>query len=131
MSKVKVKVLLPFVQEKKSYGFGDELSLDSNLAYKLAKKKVVEFANKKEFATLSEEIEANEKAKLEEIEEKERQVAAILAKEDLEKKRESLQAEVDSITFILDDAKSYYKKYIDLVDDLNKDEKSHTGKEEK
>lgn len=123
MSKVKVKVLLPFVQEKKSYGFGDELSLDSNFAYKLAKKNVIEFVNKKEFTTLKDEIEASEKARIEELEEQERQVAAILEKDFLEKKRASLQAEVDSITHILSDAKDYYKTYIDLLADLGKEEK--------
>lgn len=123
MSKVKVKVLLPFVQEKKSYGFGDELSLDSNFAYKLAKKNVIEFVNKKEFITLKDEIEASEKARIEELEEQERQVAAILEKDFLEKKRASLQAEVDSITHILSDAKDYYKTYIDLLADLGKEEK--------
>lgn len=123
MSKVKVKVLLPFVQEKKSYGFGDELSLDSNFAYKLAKKNVIEFVNKKEFTTLKDEIEASEKARIEELEEQERQVAAILEKDFLEKKRASLQAEVDSITHILSDAKDYYKTYVDLLGDLGKEEK--------
>lgn len=123
MSKVKVKVLLPFVQEKKSYGFGDELSLDSNFAYKLAKKNVIEFVNKKEFTTLKDEIEASEKARIEELEEQERQVAAILEKDFLEKKRASLQAEVDSITHILSDAKYYYKTYVDLLADLGKEEK--------
>lgn len=123
MSKVKVKVLLPFVQEKKSYGFGDELSLDSNFAYKLAKKNVIEFVNKKEFTTLKDEIEASEKARIEELEEQERQVAAILEKDFLEKKRASLQAEVDSITHILSDAKDYYKTYVDLLADLGKEEK--------
>lgn len=123
MSKVKVKVLLPFVQEKKSYGFGDELSLDSNFAYKLAKKNVIEFVNKKEFITLKDEIEASEKARIEELEEQERQVAAILEKDFLEKKRASLQAEVDSITHILSDAKDYYKTYVDLLADLGKEEK--------
>lgn len=34
----KVKVILPFVQEKKSFGIGDEISLDQELAYSLAKK---------------------------------------------------------------------------------------------
>lgn len=123
MSKVKVKVLLPFVQEKKSYGFGDELSLDSNFAYRLAKKNVIEFVNKKEFTTLKDEIEASEKARIEELEEQERQVAAILEKDFLEKKRASLQAEVDSITHILSDAKDYYKTYVDLLADLGKEEK--------
>lgn len=123
MSKVKVKVLLPFVQEKKSYGFGDELSLDSNFAYKLAKKNVIEFVNKKEFITLKDKIEASEKARIEELEEQERQVAAILEKDFLEKKRASLQAEVDSITHILSDAKDYYKTYVDLLADLGKEEK--------
>lgn len=123
MSKVKVKVLLPFVQEKKSYGFGDELSLDSNFAYKLAKKNVIEFVNKKEFTTLKDEIEASEKARIEELEEQERQVAAILEKDFLEKKRASLQAEVDSITHILSDSKDYYKTYVDLLADLGKEEK--------
>lgn len=123
MSKVKVKVLLPFVQEKKSYGFGDELSLDSNFAYKLAKKNVIEFVNKKEFITLKDEIEASEKARIEELEEQERQVAAILEKDFLEKKRASLQAEVDSITHILSDANVYYKTYVDLLADLGKEEK--------
>lgn len=123
MSKVKVKVLLPFVQEKKSYGFGDELSLDSNFAYRLAKKNVIEFVNKIEFTTLKDEIEASEKARIEELEEQERQVAAILEKDFLEKKRASLQAEVDSITHILSDAKDYYKTYVDLLADLGKEKK--------
>ncbi len=119
----KVKVLLPFVQGKKSFGFGETLPLDPKLAYSLAKKGVVEFLNKKEFTALDEQIKKDEQEAIEEKEEQERQVAAILEKDFLENKRKTLQTEIDSITHILGDAQSYYKNYIDLVNDLKDDDK--------
>lgn len=118
----KVKVILPFVQGKKSFGIGDEISLDQELAYSLAKKGVVEFSNKKEFTKLDETINAKQQAKLEEKEENERKAAAILRKHDLEKERMTLQNKIDAITHILDDAKTYYLPYAGLVDDLLKQE---------
>ena len=69
MKKVKVKVLLPFVSGKTSFGGGDEISLDQDVAYKLTKKGVVEFQVKKEFTDLDSEIvkaDAEAKAKQEE-----------------------------------------------------------------
>ncbi len=126
----KVKILLPFVQGKKSFGFGEEITLDSKVAYVLALKNVVEFKNKKEFTTLDENIKAEEKAKQEQKEQDEKQVAAILEKDFLEKKRATLQSEVDAITHILNDAGSYYKSYIDLSDDLAKKEAEELAKKE-
>lgn len=116
----KVRVLLPFCQGDKSFGDGDEISLPQNLAYSLALTNVVEFKNKKEFSELDIQIKAKEKEDLEKKEEDEKRVAAILEKEYLERKRETLQSEVDSITHILDDGAAYYKSYIDLANDIEK-----------
>ena len=72
---------------------------------------------------LDEQIKKEEQEAIEEKEEQERQVAAILEKDFLENKRKTLQTEIDSITHILGDAQSYYKNYIDLVKDLKDDKK--------
>jgi len=116
----KVRILLPFVQGKKAFGFGEEISLDQTVAYKLALKNVLEFKNKKEFTELDTKIKAQEKEALEEKEEAENRATAILEKDYLEKKRKSLQSEVDAITHILNDAAIYYKPYVDLAEDLEK-----------
>ncbi len=127
----KVIVLSSFVIGEKSFSPPHETLIDIMTAYSLALKGVVEFKNKKEFTTLDENIKADEKAKLEKQEENEKQVAAILEKDFLEKKRVSLQQEVDAITDILGDAAIYYKSYIDLSDDLGKLDDKQESTEEK
>lgn len=52
MKEAKVKVLMPFVSGSKSFDSGDNISLDEEVAYSLAKKLVVEFSNQKQFDTL-------------------------------------------------------------------------------
>ena len=80
----KVRILLPFVQGNKAFGFGEEISLDQTVAYKLALKNVLEFKNKKEFTELDTKIKAQEKEALEEKEEAENRATAILEKDYLD-----------------------------------------------
>lgn len=120
MKEFEVIVLLPFVQGKKSFGYGDEILLNQEVAYKFAKKGIVEFKIKKQFLKLESEIKEKAKVKQEEKEEDERRAAAILNRHNLEKERTKLQNRVDAITHILDDGEVYYKVYGDLADDLAK-----------
>lgn len=116
----KVRVIFPFVIGDESFASPDEPVLETNIAYSLALKGVVEFKNKKEFTSLDEKIKAEQKEQDEQKEEEEKKVAAILQKDFLENKRSILQSEVDAITHILDDAATYYKPYSDLAEDLAK-----------
>lgn len=111
MKEVKVIVLLPFVNGKKPFGYGDNASLSQEVAYKLAKKGVVEFASKKDFADLDAKKTKEEEEAKEKIEQKEKELAAILAKDELTEERKKLQIRVDEITDALADGKDYYKSY--------------------
>ncbi len=97
MAKVNVVVTLPFVSSKESFGVGDKILLDQDVAYKFAKKGVVEFINKKQFSTLDKEIIDKAKAEQEEQIEKEKQAAAILYKDELLGEKQNLLSRVDEI----------------------------------
>lgn len=73
-------------------------------------------AAKKEYAEYKAEIKRQADEKLE----KEKQASAILYNEELTKERVKLQSRIDEITHMLDDGSVYYKSYIDLADDLEK-----------
>lgn len=118
----KVKVLLPFVREKESFGIGETTSLPQMVAYSFAKKGVVEFVTKKQFTELDAKIsKEKEEQKIKEDEEQKR-VAAIQNKEVLESERAKLQVRVDEITNALDDGAVYYKTYASLASDLSQGE---------
>ncbi len=83
MDKTEVKVLLPFVSGKQSFGHGDKVTLDQETAYKYALKGVVEFKTKKEFEELHKKIKAKEIEEREDQEKKEKKAAAILYRDEL------------------------------------------------
>ncbi|AXX89337.1 hypothetical protein CKA55_07480 [Arcobacter suis] len=118
---MRVKFLTSLVGPNINYQTGVTEDIINNEGCSLIKNGVAEPADKK-----AKEIYAlfldDEKSKQEQKEEEERQAAAILEKDFLENKRANLQSEVDAITHILDDAVVYYKSYVDLLDDLNKQE---------
>jgi len=116
----KVKVILPFVQGKKSFSIGEEISLDNDLAYKLAKKGTVEFVSAKQFKELDEKLTKDENDKKEAELEVEKKLAALLEKDSLEAEREKLQDRVNAITDVLGDAGVFYKSYIALANDIEK-----------
>lgn len=78
MKEVEVKVLLPFVSGKKAFDSGDEISLDEEVAYSLAKKAVIEFKNKKGFETLHKAKTAKETEAKAKQQEEEAKVNAII-----------------------------------------------------
>lgn len=118
----KVKVLLPFVQGKKSHDAGDEILLATEVAYKMSLKGVVEFKTKKEFTELDKKMTEQATKELEEKEQKEKAAAAVLRRDELFEKRKNHQIEVDAITDILNDGAEYYKSYIALADDIKNKE---------
>jgi len=120
--KIKVKVILPFVQEKSSFAPGDEILLDDELAYIFAKRGVVSFASEKQFKELDTKLTKEENDKKEAELEAEKKLAALLEKDSLEAERLKLQDRVNAITDVLGDAVVFYKSYIDLADSIAKNE---------
>ena len=101
MANIKVKIVLPLVIGNKSYGQGEEISLDQEVAYTYAKKGVVEFNSEKAFKDLDKKITEAIAKKIQEDEDKAKELEALLYRDDLEKEKVNLEKRISDINAIL------------------------------
>lgn len=109
--------MLHFLSGATACEVGETYNFEDEEAIRLVHADIAEPTNKKAFKEAVEKQEKEQQLQ----KEKEEKAAAILHEEELLKERTKLQIRVDEITNSLGDGVDYYKSYIDLVSDLEKE----------